>query len=235
MLELKDIIVSVGPRRLFTMSGIVLEKGVVALVGRNGSGKSTFIKTLLGEHYDYSGSISVAGKKMELLTAAEKSTRISVVYARPQIFGNHTVLDVLALGRLPYQNVFSMTSQADEEIIHRVAKLLKIETWFEKPFQVLSDGEKQLVMIARALVQDTAIILMDEPAAFLDVVNRYELSVLLKKIADETGKLIICSTHQLDRIEQDCDAVLLLADERMELLTQKDCFLQKIHVSFGIV
>ncbi|MBI3133256.1 MAG: ABC transporter ATP-binding protein [Bacteroidetes bacterium] len=234
MLELKDITVAVGERRLFAVKSLVLQKGMIALVGRNGSGKSTFIRTILGEHADFSGTVLVDGKNPESLSALQKSRLVSVVYSRPRIFGNHTVLDVLALGRLPYQNLFSKISAADLHVIDQMAGLLKIKDWYAKSFNVLSDGEKQLVMIGRALVQDTPLLLMDEPAAFLDVVNRFELSVLLKKIADETGKLIICSTHQLDRVEKDCDGVLLLADEELKLLTDSSNFLKTINASFGI-
>jgi len=235
LLELKDIQVSIGPRILFRSEDLRLQKGVVALVGRNGSGKSTFIKMLLGEHPDFAGLILLNGKNLNEIPMGEKSRLISVVYSRPQIFGNHTVLDVLSLGRLPYQNIFSKISSADLEVIDKISRLLKIESWYEKSFQVMSDGEKQLVMIGRALVQDTPVVLMDEPAAFLDVVNRYELSILLKKIADETGKLILCSTHQLDRIEKDCDRVLLIANQQMNLLENQNEFLKTINKSFDLV
>lgn len=234
MLELRNIRIAIGQNHLFSAKEILLQRGVVALIGRNGSGKSTLIRTLLGEHPDADGSFRWNGQDLKELSPAAKAQLISVVYSRPQIFGNHTVFDVLALGRLPHQGVFSTLTRLDKAVIQRIADLLKIGAWFSKSFQVLSDGEKQLVMIGRALVQDTPIILMDEPAAFLDVVNRYELSVLLKQIADETEKLIICSTHQLDRLEKDCDQVLLIDQGELRLLTDQKAFLNTIHASFGI-
>jgi iron complex transport system ATP-binding protein len=235
LLELKDISISVGTKKLFDLEELHLQNGVIALVGRNGSGKSTFMRTLLNEHTNYSGSVKLYGKSIHGIDASEKAKLISVVYSRPQIFGNHLVEDVLLLGRLPHQNLFSKASDEDLEKIKEIKSLLKIDSWSDKSFQILSDGEKQLVMIGRALVQDTPVILMDEPAAFLDIVNRYELSVLLKKIADQTGKLIICSTHQLDRIEVDCDGLLLIANQKMKYHTQPTEFLKTINTAFGIV
>lgn len=235
MLELNDIVIHAGSKELFQIDKLFLKSGVVALVGRNGSGKSTFIRTLLGEHNQYSGTIKLNGKLSSEIASSEKAKLISVVYSRPQIFGNHSVSEVMSLGRLPHQNLFSKISQEDIDKVNEVKKSLKIDSWSDKSFQILSDGEKQLVMIGRALVQDTPIILMDEPAAFLDIVNRYELSVLLKKIADETGKLIICSTHQLDRIEADCEGLLLITENKMIFLNEKSEFLKVINKAFGIV
>lgn len=235
MLELIDISISAGSKKLFDLEKLQLQKGVIALVGRNGSGKSTFIRTLLGEHAAYKGAVNLNGKNIDEITAGEKAKLISVVYSRPQIFGNHRVDDVLLLGRLPHQNLFSKASDKDFEKVNQIKALLKIDSWSEKSFQILSDGEKQLVMIGRALVQDTPVILMDEPAAFLDIVNSYELSVLLKRIADQTGKLIICSTHQLDRIESDCDGLLLIAHQKMNYYNQPTEFLKTINTAFGIL
>ncbi len=235
MLEFVDISISAGSKKLFDLEKLHLQKGVVALVGRNGSGKSTFIRTILGEHIAYTGSVKLYNRSINEITAGEKAKLISVVYSKPQIFGNHLVDDVLLLGRLPHQNLFSKTSEQDLEKVEEIKSLLKINSWSKKSFQILSDGEKQLVMIGRSLVQDTPVILMDEPAAFLDIVNRYELSLLLKKIADQTGKLIICSTHQLDRIESDCDGLLLIAYQKMNYHNQPGEFLKTINAAFGII
>ncbi|MBK9193030.1 MAG: ABC transporter ATP-binding protein [Crocinitomicaceae bacterium] len=151
------------------------------------------------------------------------------------MFGNHSVKEVLMLGRLPHMNMFSIPSNEDELLADKTAQQLKITHFLKTSFAVLSDGEKQLVMIGRALMQNTPLVLMDEPAAYLDIVNRYELSLLLKRIADETGKLIICSTHQMERLEHDSDGMLIIADQKMKLYSDKSEFKNVVHQSFGIV
>lgn len=235
LLEFKNISVSAGNQKLFDLHDLVLEKGVIALVGRNGSGKSTFIKTLLAEHKNYSGKIVLDGKEISAYNAAEKSKLIAVVFSKVEIFGNHSVREVLMLGRLPHMNMFSIPSTEDELLAHKTAEQLRIVDLLNKSFGVLSDGEKQLVMIGRALMQNTPLVLLDEPAAYLDIVNRYELSLLLKRIADETGKLIICSTHQMERLEHDTDGMLIIADQKMTFYSDQSMFKKVVHQSFGIV
>ncbi|MBL7899457.1 MAG: ABC transporter ATP-binding protein [Crocinitomicaceae bacterium] len=235
LLELKDITVSAGNQKLFDLDKIALDKGVVSLVGRNGSGKSTFLRTLLGEHKNYTGKILFNGKALNSYSVSERSKLISVVFSKAELFGSHSVKEVLLLGRLPHMNMFSVPSKEDEQMALKTAEVMRIVHLIDKSFAILSDGEKQLVMIGRALMQNTPLVLMDEPAAYLDIVNRYELSLLLKRIADETGKLIICSTHQMERLGLDSDHMLIIADQKMKLFSDKNEFIKVVHQSFGIV
>lgn len=235
LLELKNIIVRVQSRILVELDSLTLRSGVVALVGRNGSGKSTLIRTWLGDHKNVSGEVIIAGRNSKTISVAERSKLIAMVSARTQIFGDHKVRDVLALGRLPHVGMLGKLGEADRLKIKETAAILGIETWSDRIFSNLSDGEKQLVMVARTLVQDTPIVLMDEPTAFLDAVNRQELSALLHKVSRETGKLIIYSTHQYERIQTDCDYLLLLHDGKLKLYDTPEEFMDLIKHAFKIL
>jgi iron complex transport system ATP-binding protein len=157
------------------VSNLDLKSGLWALIGRNGSGKSTFLNAISGINSKFEGEITIGTRKQLSISPQDIAKKIAVVFSRSQVFGNHTALDVLYLGRIPFQGVFSKLSDYDNDKVKEVVELLRIESLIEKQFSVLSDGEKQLVMIGRALVQDTEIILLDEPTAFLDVVNRKKL------------------------------------------------------------
>jgi iron complex transport system ATP-binding protein len=234
LLDLENIAVRVNNRELFRLDHVALKNGVFALVGRNGSGKSTFLRTLLGEHALYTGKIELNGSELKLISKSERAKLISVVYSKPGVFGQHTVDEVLLLGRLPYQALFAKPSDHDRTAVEHVKVMLEIGTFSDRPFNSLSDGEKQLVMIGRALVQDTPVLVLDEPGAFLDLVNRHRLSALLKKIAADTGKLIIYSTHHIDLLEQECDGVLLISDGRMRQLSDRTAFVPEIKKTFGL-
>lgn len=234
MLELTNIALKAGNKKLFELSSLRLDNGLIALVGRNGSGKSTFLRMILGDHKNFSGSVLINNKKDNEITSSVRAQLISVVYTKPEIFGNHTVHEVLLLGRIPYQNIFAQINEVDLQKVKQIAALLEIEELLESNFSILSDGEKQLVMIGRALVQDTPIVLLDEPAAFLDLVNRYKLAQILKRIVSETNKLIIYSTHHVDLLDDYCKGVLLITDNQMEYLTESNLFAATIKEKFGI-
>jgi iron complex transport system ATP-binding protein len=235
LLDLQTITIKVSNRDLFGLDRLSLANGLYALVGRNGSGKSTFLRTILGEHSLYTGKIVLNGSELKSIPKSDRAKLISVVYSRPGVFGQHTVDEVLLLGRLPYQHLFAKATDKDQAAVENVKDLLDLGTFSDRTFNSLSDGEKQLVMIGRALVQDTPVLVLDEPAAFLDLVNRHRLSALLKKISADTGKLIIYSTHHIDLLEQECDGVLLIADHQMRQLTERTNFVSEIKKTFGLI
>jgi len=234
LLELENISINAGTKHLFKLNQLNLEVGLVALVGRNGTGKSTFIRTLLGDNKNYSGKINWKGKSLTEISPSERAKLIAVVYSKPQIFGNHTVIEVLLLGRIPHQNIFTKITSADWEITEKILDLLNLHDFRDTPFNILSDGEKQLVMIGRALVQQTPIILLDEPGAFLDLVNRYQLAALLKRIANQENRLVIYSTHHIDLLEEYCTGILLIDKEDMKFHNNNTLFLSTIRRAFNL-
>jgi iron complex transport system ATP-binding protein len=212
---------------------LVLNNGLWALVGRNGAGKSTFLNAICGFNENYSGSIKLKNNNLSDYPKPELAKQISVVLSKSEVFGNLTGLDVLFLGRLPYQNLIGKFTQKDIEVVNDVVNQLNLSAIAKKPFSVLSDGEKQLIMIGRALVQDTSILILDEPTAFLDVVNRKKIVSVLHQISKSDNKLIIFSTHNLDLIDEFCDGVLMINNSQLFKINDKQNFKHELDKLFN--
>ena len=234
MLKFKNIELVAGKKELFKLCDLELHKGLYALVGRNGVGKSSLIKAILNEFELRKGEISLNNKELNFYTRLDLAKNVAVVYSRVEIFGDLIVKDIILLGRLPYQNLFAKTQDEDLEMVKVVAEDLGITNLLVRKFNRLSDGEKQLVMIARAFVQDTPLILLDEPSAFLDLVNRNILIQLLNKYATSKNKLIIFSTHDIDLLDKYCDGVLFINEQKLKLLDKSLSFLKQIKESFNL-
>lgn len=213
-----------------TVDNLELKSGLFALVGRNGAGKSTFLKALSGVNMNFEGNFLIDNINQKSISSHQMAMNVAVVFSKSEVFGNHTAHDILFLGRIPYQGLFSKVTKTDEVKVAEIIKLLQLENLIHKKFTVLSDGEKQLVMIGRALVQDTKIILLDEPTAFLDVVNRKKIVNILAKVS--FGKVIIFSTHNIDLIEQFCDGVLTIQKNTLNLVSQKVEFKRQLETLF---
>lgn len=181
-----------------------------ALIGRNGTGKSTLLRTIAALARPLDGYITLTGDRLDTLSRRQVSERISFVSTEEVRVTNLRVADVVALGRAPYTNWIGMLADADREAVARSLRLVGMESFARKRLDTLSDGERQRVMIARALAQDTPVILLDEPTAFLDLPNRYEICLLLRKLAHTQGKSIIFSTHDLNIALELCDTIALI-------------------------
>jgi iron complex transport system ATP-binding protein len=201
--------VSLGyDRSLYKNINLKLEKGrLIAIIGRNGSGKSTLLKTIAGIIPPLEGKIIVDDK---ILSHKEIPKYISVVLTEKPI-DTFTVDEILKLGRLPYTDFMNKLSAKDKELIDKTIYRLKIEQIQHRIFSQLSDGEKQIVMIARAIVQDTPIILLDEPMTHLDLENKARVLKLLKELSDE-GKLVLFSSHDLNLIIPVVNQFVILKD-----------------------
>ncbi|HEY0742606.1 MAG TPA: ABC transporter ATP-binding protein [Chryseosolibacter sp.] len=194
---------------LFDNLNLELASGqLVCFMGPNGIGKSSLIRTLAGLQNPLAGEI--------LLHPADRNREqlISVVLTDKISSGNMTVYDLVAFGRYPYLRWSVDLSYADEEIIHRAISHVHIESLSKTPLHELSDGQMQMAMIARAIAQDTSIILLDEPTAHLDLNNRVEIMRLLRRLAKSTNKAILVATHELDLALQTADWIWLTTREK---------------------
>ena len=184
-----------------------LEHGkLTCLLGRNGTGKSTLLRTLAGLQPPLNPSPSPLFGEMSGASVA------LVLTHRPDL-RNLTAEEVVGLGRTPHTNFWGTLREDDRRVVAESLQLVGIETLANRPFETLSDGEQQKVMIAKALAQQTPIIILDEPTAFLDYPSKCEVFQLLKRLAHDHGKAILLTTHDLDLAEKFSDTVWLLADE----------------------
>ena len=211
MIELRNISLKFGERTL--MEGVSTRFSVgamTALLGRNGTGKSTLLRAIASLGRVQGGEIWIDGREQSTLSSTELSRRVAFVHTERIDVEALTVHDLVAVGRSPYTDWMGRLKADDERIIERSMQIAGVDKMASRMVSTLSDGECQRVMIARALAQDTPIILLDEPTAFLDLPNRYELCTLLGRLAHDEGKCIIFSTHELDIALSLADSIALV-------------------------
>lgn len=171
---------------------------LIALIGPNGCGKSTLLRTLAGLQEPLTGFVQLDEMDLNTLKLSDRAKQISLVLTDAVQMGYVTVEQLVAMGRHPYTSLSGKQSKSDEKHIQDALKAVHLEAYCDRLVSELSDGERQRVMIAKALAQDTPIILLDEPTSFLDLPNRVEILLLLKKLAKEMHKCILISTHEID-------------------------------------
>ena len=174
------------------------EGDIVALAGPNGAGKTTLFKTLSANIKPLDGKVMLYGKDLIAYNAVERSNLFGLVLTEKPDDLFLKVFDIVAAGRYPHLGLMAHLSKEDEKQIERGLETVGIAHLIGRNFISLSDGEKQKVMIAKALVQDTPLIFMDEPAAFLDYPSKIDLMALMLKLSKENGKTILFSSHDLD-------------------------------------
>ena len=216
MIQLSNISLAFGERTLIEGATTRFECGeMVALLGRNGTGKSTLLRAIakLGEVAQ--GDIMVDGKAISEIDIRTFARLVAFVNTERVDIDSMRAYDLVAIGRSPYTDWMGRLTKEDRAIIERSMQITGVDKFADRMVETLSDGECQRVMIARALAQDTPVILLDEPTAFLDLPNRYELCTLLSRLAHDEGKLIVFSTHELDIALTLADSIALVDTPRL--------------------
>ncbi len=172
---------------------------IIALIGKNGVGKSTFLKTLAGILPELSGQIFLDNIDLLNLKPKERARFISIVLT-DNVDVPMPVNEFLLLGRQPYTNMWGSISENDKQVVREVSEMLQIEALMDRKISELSDGERQKVLVARALAQETPVILMDEPTTHLDLENKAILINNLLKVSKIKNKIIILSTHDINLV-----------------------------------
>ena len=181
---------------------------LTCLIGRNGTGKSTLMRTLAGFLKPLGGSALLDGRDVGRLSPAERSHLISVVLTDRVDVDGMRVQDLVSVGRQPYTGFFGKMSSDDEEVVNKAIADVGMTDFAGRQVNSLSDGERQKVMIAKALAQQTPVILLDEPTAFLDYPSKKEMFQTLAQLCHEQGKAVLVSTHDLDIALPIADSVI---------------------------
>ncbi|MBQ3845386.1 MAG: ABC transporter ATP-binding protein [Bacteroidales bacterium] len=214
---LKTLSLSIGYDKKTVVSDInvTLNEGdIIALVGPNGAGKSTLFKTFSTHIKPVGGKIELFGKDLMSYTPKERAKMLGIVLTERPDDMFLKVSDVVAAGRYPYTGMFGKLNENDEKEIKVSLELVGVNNLTDRVFNTLSDGEKQKVMIAKAIAQNTPLIMLDEPTAFLDYPSKIELFSLLKKLAKEQKKAILFSSHDLELLLRYTDNLWIIAKNK---------------------
>ena len=199
MIELRHLTVGYGEKAVLSDINQSLEAGsLVCLLGSNGVGKSTLLRTLAGFQPPLAGKVLLEGKDLASLTLSERSKAVSVVLTERVEVPYMKVADLVGMGRSPYTGFFGTLTKEDNAIVSEAIEMVGIADLAARTIDTLSDGERQKAMLAKALAQQTPVILLDEPTAFLDFHAKISTLRLMLRLAHETGKTILMSTHDVE-------------------------------------
>lgn len=204
-----------GARKKILLPPLTASAGrgeLVAIIGRNGIGKSTLLRTIIGLQTSFGGQVLIEGEDLSKIPRMELARRVGYISTEIIRVSNMTVHDLVTLGRFPHTNWIGRIDDRSREVINDAIEKTGMRNFAGRYIAELSDGERQRAMIARVLAQDAAIMVMDEPLAFLDLPGKYEIANLIRNLS-RAGKTIIFSTHDLDIAVKIADRIWLMLKE----------------------
>lgn len=218
MIQLKNIEIGYHSA-LLSIENLVLETGkFYAIIGKNGIGKTTFIHTVLGLIPTIKGEIDINGQNIHQISANQRAKLVAHVPSKFEGVQHLSTRDFIAMGRAPYTNFLGKLAEEDWKLVDEISAELGIESFLQKDTSELSDGERQIASIAKALVQKTPVIVLDEPTAFLDYANRMSVQKLLQKVAKNTNVCIIQSSHDLELCLEFADEMLIVEPNKKTII-----------------
>lgn len=190
--------------------------GIVTLIGPNGSGKSTILKTIVGQLSKVSGTVLLEGAPMERCGQKEIAKRMAILMTErihPELM---TCYDVVSTGRYPYTGALGLLGKEDKRIVEESLELVHGRDMADRPFDAISDGQRQRILLARALCQTPEIIVLDEPTSYLDIRYKLELLTILKTMVREKNLAVLMSLHELDLAQRVSDTVVCVSGDRID-------------------
>lgn len=213
MIELKHLTVGYGKKAVLSDIDQTLSAGqMVCLLGANGAGKSTVLRTMAGFQPPLDGKILIDGRNLHSLSPEQRSKTVSVVLTERFEVQYMKVADLVGMGRSPYTGFFGTLGGQDKAIVSEAIEMVGIADLAQRTVDTLSDGERQKAFLAKALAQQTPIILLDEPTAFLDFHAKISTLRLMQKLAHETDKTILMSTHDVEMALRLSDILWIVQD-----------------------
>lgn len=192
---------------------------LVCLLGPNGAGKSTLLRTLCGFQPPIAGTVTISGSDITTMSAAEVARLVSVVLTDRPLTPSLTAAEMVGMGRAPYTGFWGMLSDEDRRLVSEAMQTVGIAPLATRRMGRLSDGERQKVMIAKALAQHTPVIVLDEPTAFLDYPSKVAVMKTLARLAHDEGKTILMSTHDLELAAQLGDELMKIENKHIRKIT----------------
>lgn len=202
---------------------ITLKKGeIMTVIGPNGSGKTTFLKSLIRRLEPVAGIVMLEKLPIEQISLKELAKKMAVVLTDRLQTELMTVADVVGTGRYPYTGRFGILNEADRKIVSEAMELVQISGLQDKEFDKLSDGQRQKVMLARALAQQPDIIVLDEPTSYLDIKNKLEFLSILKKLSEDKGLTVIMSMHEVELATRISDKLACFRNGKLDRIGKPD-------------
>ena len=216
--ETHDLSVGYGGRPLIEKINLSIEKGrILTLIGPNGSGKSTILKTITKHLEKIAGVVTIENDNISKWSNKELAKRLSVMLTEridPELM---TCEQVVAMGRYPYTNHFGSLTLGDRQVVEESLHMVRAEELAERPFTDISDGQRQRIMLARAICQQPEIIVLDEPTSYLDIRHKIELLDILRKMAREKNVAVVMSLHEIDLAAKISDQIICVKGDRIRL------------------
>ena len=217
IIRTENLTIGYNSKPLIKDINIAIKKGeIVTLIGPNGAGKSTLLKSLSSQLDTIEGCVYLEDKKLSDISGKDLSKKVAILFT-DRIKGEMmNCFDVVATGIYPYTGYFGVLSKDDREIVENTMKLVKVEDLRDKDFKKISDGQRQRIMLARALCQEPEIVLLDEPTSFLDIRHKLEFLSILEKMKEERKLTVIMSVHELDIAQKISDRILCLKGDTVD-------------------
>ena len=223
ILDIQNLVM--GYRKHKVIENITIDAAIgdlICIIGRNGTGKTTFLNTIAGLIPAISGKIYYNDVDCTKISLSERSKIISYVPSKHEYLSNFTIFDLISLGRCPHTNIFDKKTDLDNQIIENAIKESHLESIQHKPLYKISDGERQRAMICRAIVQQTPVILLDEPTSFLDCYAKQELLLNLAQLAHQKNKCVIFSCHDVELATKFADKVWLTNNAKISVFSSDE-------------